>query len=105
MSTIPDSKEKQIQQNCIDLLTKNIKSKEFNIEFISQEDNIKYREGKTSTVLFKSIMRERLKAINSFEYKGDDYQFSLSNIEKAVEDIDISLNEGLTNANEKITDK
>ena len=100
MSIVPNSAENAIQQNCIALL-KNLS--EFNIKFISQEDNIKYRDGKTSSVLYKNIMRERLKEINSFEYKGQNYQFSLSNIEKAIDDIDISLNEGLSISNEKIT--
>lgn len=100
MSTIPNSTESQIQLNCIELL-KNFN--DFNIKFISQEENIKYRDNKTSSVLYKDVMRDRLKAINSFEYKGRDYQFSVGNIEKAIDDIDVSLNEGLSIANEKIT--
>lgn len=104
MNTItPDSTENLIQQNCIKLLANEKSFEEFNIKFISQEENIKYRDGKTSSVLFKDIMRKKLKDINSFEYKGQDYQFSLGNIEKAIEDIDVSLNEGLSIANEKIT--
>lgn len=103
MSTIPNSTENILQQNCIKLLSDKKSFSEFNIKFISQEDNIAYRGGKTSSVLLKNVMRDRLKAINSFDYKGQEYQFSLANIEKAIEDIDVSLNEGLSIANEKIT--
>lgn len=91
--------ENTIQQNCINLL----KHKDFGYEFISKEDNLKEREGKTSAVLLKKRLIERLYAINSYEYKGQTYKFSASNIAKAVENLDVSLNDGLLAANEKIT--
>ena len=88
MSKIPNSTENVLQQNCIKLLSDKRSFGEFNIKFISQEDNIEYRGGKTSSVLLKNVMRDRLKAINSFDYKGQKYQFSLANIEKAIEDME-----------------
>lgn len=105
MNNTPNTTENQIQQNCISLLSGEASKDEFNIDFLTQEDNVKYRDGKTSSVLFKGVMRERLKAINSFSYKGLDYPFSPASIEKAIEDLNVSLNEGLSIANEKITDK
>ncbi|MCT7595196.1 HsdR family type I site-specific deoxyribonuclease [Aliarcobacter butzleri] len=91
--------EQVIQQNCINLLS----HKDFGYKFISKEDNLIFRENKTSAVLLKKILIERLYAINSYEYKGQNYKFSANNIAKAVEDLDVSLNEGLIVANEKIT--
>ncbi|MBP9616333.1 MAG: HsdR family type I site-specific deoxyribonuclease, partial [Aliarcobacter sp.] len=91
--------EQVIQQNCIDLLS----HKEFGYKFITKEDNLIFRENKTSAILLKKILIERLYAINSYEYKGQNYKFSANNIAKAVEDLDVSLNEGLIVANEKIT--
>lgn len=91
--------EQVIQQNCINLLS----HKEFGYKFITKEDNLNARENKTSAVLLKKILIERLYAINSYEYKGQNYKFSANNIAKAVEDLDVSLNEGLIVANEKIT--
>ncbi|ABB44226.1 Type I site-specific deoxyribonuclease HsdR [Sulfurimonas denitrificans DSM 1251] len=91
--------EQVIQQNCINLLS----HKEFGYKFITKEDNLIFRENKTSTVLLKKMLIERLYALNSYEYKGQNYKFSANNIAKAVEDLDVSLNEGLIVANEKIT--
>jgi len=91
--------ERIIQQNCINLLS----HKDFGYEFISKVDNLIFRENKTASVLLKKILIERLYAINGYQYKGQDYKFSASNISKAIEDLDVSLNEGLITANEKIT--
>lgn len=91
--------EQVIQQNCINLLS----HKDFGYKFITKEDNLILRENKTSAVLLKKILIERLYALNSYEYKGQNYKFSANNIAKAVEDLDVSLNEGLIVANEKIT--
>ncbi len=91
--------EQVLQQNCINLLS----HKDFGYKFISKEDNLIFRENKTSAVLLKKILIERLYALNSYEYKGQNYKFSANNIAKAVEDLDVSLNEGLIVANERIT--
>ncbi len=91
--------ELAIQQNCINLLS----HKDFGYQYISKVDNLTLRENKTSAVLLKKILIERLYALNSYEYKGQNYKFSANNIAKAVEDLDVSLNEGLIVANEKIT--
>ncbi|MBE0492689.1 MAG: type I restriction endonuclease subunit R, partial [Sulfurospirillum sp.] len=91
--------ENIIQQNCINLLS----HKNFGYRLISKTQNFEFRENKTSSVLLKKILIERLYEINSYEYKGQNYKFSASNIAKAVEDLDVSLNEGLIVANEKIT--
>ena len=73
-----------IQQNCIRLLS----HKEFGCKFITKEDNLAHRDGKTSAVLLKKILIDRLYDINSYEYKGQTYKFSASNISRAVDDLD-----------------
>jgi len=89
--------ENTIQQNCINLFQK------LGYEFISKDDNLQLRDGKSSNVLMKKILIDRLYEINNYEYKDQIYKFSASNIAKAVDDLDVSLNEGLIVANEKIT--
>ena len=56
-------------------------------------------------MIFKDILLEQLQKINGFEYKGVQYTFSPKNIAKAIEELNIPLNEGLMSANQKISDK
>ena len=73
-------------------------------KFISREENLKLRGGKTSEVLFREILTKKLGEINGYEYKGKRYKFSQSNVLKAVDELaGVSLNEGLMVANERIT--
>ncbi len=60
--------------------------------------------GSQYNVILKDILRERLIELNKFEYKGVMRNFSMSNIEKAVEDIDEPLTSGLVSTSEKIYD-
>lgn len=60
--------------------------------------------GNLYKVVLKDILYERLNAINSYEYKGLEYQFSEKNIQQAMQDIDESLTDGLIKTNEKIYD-
>ena len=94
----PDTSENKIQQNSINLL------QSLGYKFISREENLKLRGGKTSEVLFREILTQKLGEINSYEYKGKRYKFSQSNVLKAVDELaGVSLNEGLMVANERIT--
>ena len=94
----PDTSENKIQQNSINLL------QSLGYKFISREENLKLRGGKTSEVLFREILTQKLGEINGYEYKGKRYKFSQSSILKAVDELaGVSLNEGLMIANEKIT--
>ena len=95
----PNTNESQTQKNIIELL------KNIGYTFISREENIKIRNGKTSEVILKSILYKELQKLNSFEYKGKKYKFSSKNIEKAIEELNVPLNEGLMSANQKISDK
>lgn len=93
------STEKQLQNNVIDLL------KSMGYTFISQEENVNYRNGKLSEVLLKDVLVNQLQKLNNFNYKGITYNFSSKNIANAVDSLDESLNEGLMTANAKITDQ
>ena len=94
----PDTSENKIQQNSINLL------QSLGYKFISREENLKLRGGKTSEVLFREILTQKLGEINGYEYKGKRYKFSQSNVLKAVDELaGVSLNEGLMVANERIT--
>ena len=94
----PDTSENKIQQNSINLL------QSLGYKFISREENLKLRGGKTSEVLFREILTKKLGEINGYEYKGKRYKFSQSSVLKAVDELaGVSLNEGLMVANERIT--
>ena len=94
----PDTSENKIQQNSINLL------QNLGYKFISREENLKLRGGKTSEVLFREILIQKLSEINGYEYKGKRYEFSPSSVLKAVDELaGVSLNEGLMVANERIT--
>lgn len=53
-------------------------------------------------VILKSVLIEKLKTFNSYEYKEVTYQFSESNIQQAIRDLDEPLTDGLIRTNEKI---
>lgn len=94
----PDTSENKIQQNSINLL------QSLGYKFISREENLRLRGGKSSEVLFREILTQKLGEINGYEYKGKRYKFSQSNVLKAVDELaGVSLNEGLMVANERIT--
>ena len=94
----PDTSENKIQQNSINLL------QSLGYKFISREENLKLRGGKSSEVLFREILIQKLGEINGYEYKGKRYKFSQSSVLKAVDELaEVSLNEGLMVANERIT--
>ncbi|MDY0402432.1 HsdR family type I site-specific deoxyribonuclease [Sulfurovum sp.] len=93
------SNETTIQSNTIELL------KKMGYIFIGQEENARLRGGKLGEVILKDILLEQLQKINGFEYKGVQYKFSPKNIAKAIEELNVPLNEGLMIANQKISDK
>lgn len=57
-----------------------------------------------SNVVLEDILAERLAAINSFEYKGEQYPFSHSNIQAAINALRTVPDEGLVRTNEKVYD-
>jgi type I restriction enzyme, R subunit len=53
-------------------------------------------------VLLRTVLENKLKELNSYEYKGEIYKFSDSNIQQAIRDLDEPLTNGLVKANEAI---
>jgi len=62
------------------------------------------QRGNLYNVLLKDILKRKLNELNSFEYKGQNYNFSEKNINQAIQDLDEALTDGLIKTNEKIYD-
>ncbi|MSN96406.1 type I restriction endonuclease subunit R [Campylobacter sp. FMV-PI01] len=93
----PDTSENALQKQTIELFVK------MGYKFISRSENLTFRNNDKNEVIFKEILVKKLSEINSYEYKDKFYKFSPKNIQKAINDLNISLNEGLNIANKKIT--
>ncbi len=72
--------------------------------YISPEEIAQHRSS-TGQVVLKDILLKQLQELNGFEYKGTQYPFSAKNIARAIDDLDVLLNEGLMTANQKISDQ
>lgn len=90
--------EKNIsQQPAIDLLTA------MGYTYISPADCDKQR-GSRYHVLLRGILRGQLRRLNRYVYAGAENEFSAANIERAMEDLDEPLTDGLVRTSEKIYD-
>ena len=90
--------EKNIsQQLAIDLLTA------MGYTYISPADCDKQR-GSRYHVLLRDILRGQLRRLNRYVYAGAENEFSAANIERAMEDLDEPLTDGLVRTSEKIYD-
>ena len=67
-------------------------------------DECKLQRGSLYNVLLKDILREQLKKLNKINYGSENKEFSSNNIDKAIEDLDDSLVDGLVKTSEKIYD-
>lgn len=81
----------------IELLTK------LGFVYLSPEECMAER-GALQNVLLKNTLRKQLNRINSFEYGGVKYKFSSENVEKAINQLDEPLTDGLIRTSEKIYD-
>ena len=90
--------EKNIsQQPAIDLLTA------MGYTYLSPADCEKQR-GSRYHVLLKDVLRGQLRRLNRYAYAGAENEFSAANIERAMEDLDEPLTDGLVRTSEKIYD-
>ena len=90
--------EKNIsQQPAINLLTA------MGYTYISPADCDKQR-GSRYHVLLRDILRGQLRRLNRYIYAGAENEFSAANIERAMEDLDEPLTDGLVRTSEKIYD-
>ena len=58
--------------------------------------------GNYHDVLLRTILEDKLKELNSYEYKGEVRKFSDTNIQQAIRDLDEPLTNGLVKTNEAI---
>lgn len=71
--------------------------------YISPADCDKQR-GSRYHVLLRDILRGQLRRLNRYVYAGAENEFSSANIERAMEDLDEPLTDGLVRTSEKIYD-
>ena len=71
--------------------------------YLTPEECILQR-GSKYQVLLKGILRNQLRRLNRFEFGGIEQEFSSANIERAIEDLDEPLTDGLIKTSEKIYD-
>lgn len=77
--------------------------KNLDYTYISPEDCMVQR-GSRYQVLLKGILRNQLRKLNRFEFGGIEQEFSSANIERAIDDLDEPLTDGLIKTSEKIYD-
>ncbi len=77
--------------------------KKLGYTYISPEDAMLQR-GSRYQVLLKGILRSQLRKLNRFEFGGIEQEFSSENIERAIDDLDVPLTDGLIKTSEKIYD-
>lgn len=71
--------------------------------YISPKDCERQR-GSRYHVLLKDILRGQLRRLNRYSYAGAENEFSAANIERAMEELDEPLTDGLVHTSEKIYD-
>ena len=69
--------------------------------YISPEDCEKQR-GNKYHVLLKDILRGQLRKLNRYVYAGAENEFSAGNIERAMDELDEPLTDGLVRTSEKV---
>jgi len=77
--------------------------KKLGYTYISPEECADERGSRYNTLL-KNILRSQLNKLNGYIYGGEERKFSSANIERAIDDIDIPLTDGLIKTSEKIYD-
>lgn len=71
--------------------------------YISPEECIEQRCSNYNVIL-KDILRAQLHNLNKYEYGGSVFKFTAENVEKAINDLDEPLTDGLVRTSEKIYD-
>ncbi|MDD2318585.1 MAG: type I restriction endonuclease subunit R [Geobacteraceae bacterium] len=73
-------------------------------EYLTPDQALKQRQGKTGNVLLEGILSEQLKRLNRITYKGREYLFSEENIQTAIQKLKNVKYDGLLKTNEVIYD-
>ena len=73
--------------------------------YLSPNEALRLRGGRTSNVLLEPVLREQLRLLNPYTFKGETYVFSESNLTNAVYALnDYPLQQGYLEANRYIFD-
>jgi type I restriction enzyme R subunit len=72
--------------------------------YLTPEEALIARGGKTSNVILEAILEKQLHQINTILYKGGEYSFSNNNITNAISTLKNIPYDGLIRTNEKIYD-
>lgn len=72
--------------------------------YLSPEEAVALRHGKLSNVLLEGILVPQLRKLNKINFKGEQHEFSDSNIQAALLSLKDVLFDGLVRTNEKIYD-
>ena len=72
--------------------------------YLTPEEALIARGGKTSNVILETILEKQLHQINTILYKGGEYSFSNNNITNAISTLKNIPYDGLIRTNEKIYD-
>ncbi len=63
--------------------------------YLTPDEALKQRNGKTTNVLLEDILRKQLQKINSFQFKGNKFEFSPANIQSGINALkELPLQEG-----------
>ncbi len=73
-------------------------------QYVTPDEALAYRGGRTSGVLLEGILAEQLRKINNIRFKGQTHAFSEGNIQSAIQDLKNQVFEGLIRTNEKVYD-
>lgn len=69
-------------------------------KYLTPEQALEARGGRTSNVLLETILKEQLQTINTIEYKGKDFPFSEKNVNNAILSIrDLPIQDGFIASN------
>ncbi|GEO04476.1 DEAD/DEAH box helicase [Adhaeribacter aerolatus] len=63
--------------------------------YLTTEEALEMRGGKTTAVLLEGVLREQLESINRITYKGESHEFAVSNIKAGIQALkDVPMQEG-----------
>ena len=72
--------------------------------YLTPSENLALRGGRTSKLILESVLREQLRKFNAITFKGQQYAFSDSNIQKAVQALTDIPFDSLMNTSEQVYD-
>src|SRR3972149_6693150 len=99
MQQAPSMKEDHISQIPALQLLQNL-----GYTYLTPEEALALRGGKTRNVILDGILTEQLRKMNVVRYRGEEYPFTEGNIFSAVQSLKDIIYDGLVRTNEKVYD-